>query len=73
MRIQTMNEAQRQTVERLRRKGWRSDYMFHLAVPMLRDRDVRYGRWLNSPDPCVIHVRRDGSVHPGHPTKRYQH
>lgn len=69
MRGQRMNEAQRATVSRLRQKGWRGDEddMFALAVPMYRDRPYRFGRWPNSPDPCVIHVRRDGRICRGYP------
>lgn len=64
-----MNAAQAATVERLRRKGWRGSEsdMFRLAVPMYRDRPLRFGRWPNTPDPCVVHVRRDGRVHRGYP------
>lgn len=69
MRGQKMNEAQAREVTRLLAKGWRgreSD-MFALAVPMYRDRPCRFGRWPNSPDPCVIHVRRDGRCYRGYP------
>jgi hypothetical protein len=67
-----MNEAQRQTVTRLHAKGWRGDEdgMFGLAVPMYRDRAFHFGRWPNAPDPCVIHIRRDGSVRKGYPQAR---
>lgn len=73
MRGEKMNEAQRQVVERLNHKGWRSNEgdMWALSVPLYRDRPYRYGRWPNSPDPCVVHVRRDGTIHRGYPRSRH--
>ncbi len=70
MRGQRMNCAQRRTVERLRRKGWRGDDgdMFALAVPMYYDR-----HFVGLPKPHVIHVRRDGSIHRGYPARRNPH
>jgi hypothetical protein len=82
MRGQRMNEAQATTVARLLAKGWRGGSLFALAVPLYRDRPYRFGRWPNSPDPCVIHVRRDGRVYRGYPghssvsernSKKYQY
>jgi hypothetical protein len=70
MRGQAMNAEQRAAVQRLLAKGWRAASMFALSVPLCRDREFRFGRWLQSPDPCVIHVRRDGSIHRGYPRSR---
>ncbi len=72
MRGQTMNDAQRQTVARLLAKGWRGDEdeMWAKAVPMWRDRPYRFGRWPNSPDPCIVHVDRQGRVRKGYPRGR---
>jgi isoamylase len=67
-----MSEDQRHTVIRLLGKGWRRDEddMFGFAVPMYRHRAFQIGPWPNVPDPCVIHVRADGSVQNGYPRAR---
>lgn len=67
MRGQKMNDAQKQTVNRLLAKGWRGEEsdMFALAVPMYYDRP-----YVGLPRPHVIHVRRDGSVHRGYPRSK---
>ena len=67
MRGQRMNDIQRETVARLRAKGWRGDEddMWALAVPMYFDRP-----FIGLPRPHVIHVRRDGSIHRGYPRSK---
>ncbi len=67
-RGQTMNEAQRLTVVRLLAKGWRAESMFRKNVPMYFDRPS-----VGLPKPHVIHIRRDGSVHNGYPTRSNPH
>lgn len=73
MRGQRINDAQARTVARLRAKGWRGDEgdMFALAVPMYLDRP--YTGLPPRSRPKVVHVRRDGSVHRGHPSRRNPH